>query len=68
MTEKYLKKNFSINFHNKRKGEMNITYGSNKKLLKKINYKKFVSIEIGLKKTIDWYYRFSNKKIFEIYK
>tara|TARA_B100001175_G_scaffold251358_1_gene218693 strand:- start:3012 stop:3983 length:972 start_codon:yes stop_codon:yes gene_type:complete len=68
LTEKYLKKNFSINFHNKRKGEMNITYGSNKKLLKKINYKKFVSIEIGLKKTIDWYYRFSNKKIFEIYK
>ena len=47
---------------------MNITYGSNKKLLKKINYKKFVSIEIGLKKTIDWYNRFPNKKIFEIYK
>ena len=32
----------------KRKGEMKITYGSNKKLMKYINFKKFTNIKDGL--------------------
>ncbi len=47
---------------------MKITYGSNKKLLKKISYKNFIQIEKGLKKTINWYNSFSNKKILDKFK
>ena len=47
---------------------MNVTYGSNEKLLKKIKYKKFTDIESGLKKTIKWYKSFSNKKVLNRYK
>ena len=52
----------------KRKGEMIVTYGSNKKLLKNIKYKKFTSIETGLKKTINWYKKFKNKKSLFLHK
>ena len=41
---------------------MLITYGSNKKILKKLGYKKFTSVEIGLKNTIKWFNSFKNKK------
>ena len=68
LTKKNLNKEFSIKYCKKRKGEMNITYGSNKKLIKKINYKKFISVEKGIKKTIQWYKSFPKKKLFETYK
>lgn len=60
--KKYNKKLPSIKFLPKRKGEMLITYGSNKKILKKLGYKKFTSIEMGLKNTIKWFNSFKNKK------
>tara|TARA_B110000027_G_C16122379_1_gene304065 strand:+ start:5886 stop:6857 length:972 start_codon:yes stop_codon:yes gene_type:complete len=68
LTKKYLKKDFAIDLLRKRKGEMNITYGSNKKLLSYINCKKFTSIEDGIKKTIKWYKKFPQKKLFTNYK
>jgi UDP-glucuronate 4-epimerase len=68
LTKKYLKKDFKINFLRKRKGEMKITYGSNKKLLDYIKYKKFTSIEDGIKQTIKWYKNFPQKKLFTTYK
>tara|TARA_Y100000590_G_C15707321_1_gene1009100 strand:- start:1141 stop:2112 length:972 start_codon:yes stop_codon:yes gene_type:complete len=68
ITKKILKKNIKIRLKRKRKGEMNITYGSNEKLLKKLKYKKFTEIESGLKKTIKWYKSFSNKKVLNRYK
>ena len=67
-TKKSLNKNFSIKYFKKRKGEMNITYGSNKKLIKEINYRKFISIETGIRKTINWYKRYPKKKLLDIYK
>ena len=68
ITKKILKKDIKVNLKKKRKGEMNITYGSNKKLINQINYKNFTSIEKGLKKTIEWYNSFSNKKFLNNYK
>ncbi len=53
----------NIKYFKKRKGEMNITYGSNFRVKKDINYKNFVSIEAGLAKTISWYKLFKFKKI-----
>jgi len=68
ITQKILKKNIKINFKRKRKGEMNITYGSNRKLINLLKYKKFVKIERGLKKTIKWYNSFSKKNVLNLYK
>ena len=68
LTKKYFKKDFKIDFLKKRKGEMKITYGSNKKLLEYINFKKFTSIEDGIKQTIKWYKKFPQKKLFTTYK
>ncbi len=45
-----------------RKGEMKKTFGDNKLLKKTINFKKFTSIETGVKKTLDWYIKFKNKE------
>ena len=47
---------------------MLVTYGSNKKLLKSIKNIKFTKIEIGLKKTINWYKNFKNKKSLFLHK
>ncbi len=63
ITKKILKKNLKINYKRKRKGEMNITYGSNQKIIDKLKYNKFVKIENGLRKTINWYNAFPNKNI-----
>ena len=68
ISKKILNKNIKINLRPERKGEMKITYGSNKKLLKNISYKNFIQIEKGLKKTINWYNSFSNKKILDKFK
>ena len=37
------------------KGDVIKTYGSNKKLIKEIKFKKFTSIESGMKKFIEWF-------------
>ena len=68
LIKKYFKINQLIRFKEKRKGEMLITYGSNKKLLKHINYNKFTPIETGLKKTIIWFKKFKNKKSLYLHK
>ena len=64
--ESILKKN--INKKLREKGEMKITYGSNKKLKKYINFRKFTKISHGLKKTITWYKNFKYKELLEIHK
>ena len=43
---------------------MKITYGSNKKLIKYIKYKKFTKIKDGLNETIKWFEGFKNKNLF----
>ena len=48
-----------IKFKPKRKGEMLKTYGSNKKLLKEFGKKKFTKFEIGIKKTIKYFKKYS---------
>ena len=46
-----------------RNGEMKKTYGDNKLLKQTINFKKFTTIENGIKKTLDWYKKYNNKNI-----
>ena len=65
---KYLKVKLSIILKKKRKGEMNITYGSNQKLKSVIGKFEFTKIENGLKKTVDWYKLFKHKKLVDIHK
>ena len=66
--ENLLNKKIPINSLPKRQGEMKITYGSNKYLLKFINFKNFTSINHGLRKTINWYKKFKYKKLLELHK
>ncbi len=66
--ENLLNKKFLINSLPKRQGEMKITYGSNKYLLKFIDFKKFTTINEGLRKTINWYKKFKYKKLLELHK
>jgi UDP-glucuronate 4-epimerase len=66
--ENFLNKKILINKLPKRQGEMKITYGSNKYLLKFINFKNFTSINHGLRKTINWYKKFKYKKLLELHK
>jgi UDP-glucuronate 4-epimerase len=66
--EIFLNKKILINSLPKRRGEMKITYGSNKHLLRFINFKKFTSINEGLKRTINWYKKFKYKKLLELHK
>jgi UDP-glucuronate 4-epimerase len=61
--KKYSKKNTNIILKPYRKGEMIKTYGDNRLLKKIINYKKFTSIDFGIKKTVKWYSNFKNKDI-----
>lgn len=63
-----LKTSFKISYKPKRKGEMVITYGSNSKLLKLFKNKNFTEIDVGLKKTILWYNKYSKKSFLELYK
>lgn len=46
-----------------RKGEMIKTYGDNRLIKKTIKFRRFTSIESGIKKTIKWYSNFKNKKL-----
>ena len=48
-----------IKFKPKRKGQMLKTYGSNKKPLKEFGKKKFTKFEIGIKKTIKYFKKYS---------
>ena len=66
--ETLLDKKILVNNLPKRRGEMKITYGSNKHLLKFINFKKFTSFKDGLRETINWYKKFKHKKFLELHK
>ena len=66
--KKFLKRSFKIKYFPKRKGEMLVTYGSNENLLKFINFRKFTTFNIGLKKTINWYKKYPHKNYFELHK
>ena len=68
LVKKYLKKSFKIKYFPKRKGEMLITYGSNKNLLRFIKFRKFTTFNVGLKKTINWYKKYSHKNYLELHK
>ena len=64
LVQNILNKKIRLRFEPKRKGEMKITYGSNKKLIKYIKYKKFTKIKDGLNETIKWFEGFKNKNLF----
>lgn len=66
--EKFLNKKIKIRRKPKRKGEMEITYGSNIYLKKFIKIKNFTNIYFGLKKTIEWFNKFPKKNLFNLYK
>lgn len=65
---KILKKEILVNRKPKRKGEMDITFGSNNKIKKFIKIKKFTKIFNGLKETIGWYNNFPKKNLFNLHK
>ena len=60
--KKILKKNIKIKFMPRRNAEVLKTHGSNKKLVFFFKYKKFSSLEYGLKETIKWFDFYKNKK------
>lgn len=68
MFKSIFNKSFKIRYKPKRKGEMEITYGSNLKLLKLLKNKNFIKFNVGLKRTILWYKNYSNKSFLELYK
>ena len=57
-----LKKDFKISYKKKRKGEMKKTFGSNNKVKKYINFKKFTNIKKGIDESIEWFLNYSKKK------
>ena len=65
---KILKNKISVNKKPKRKGEMDITFGSNSEIKKFVKIKKFTKIANGLTATIDWYNKFPKKYLFNLYK
>ena len=64
IVQNILNQKIRLNYERKRKGEMKITYGSNKKLIKYINFKKFTNIKDGLNETVKWFQDFKNKSLF----
>ena len=60
---KISKKKCKIKLQPYRKGEMIKTFGDNSKIKKYINFKKYTNINYGIKKTVEWYFNFKNKKI-----
>ena len=68
MFKSILNKSFKISYKPKRTGEMEITYGSNSKLLKVLKNKNFIKFSTGLKRTILWYKNYSNKSFLELFK
>jgi len=63
LVQDILNKKIKLKYEHKRKGEMKITYGSNKKLIKYIKFKRFTSIKYGLITTIKWFEEFKNKSL-----
>ncbi len=63
LVQNILKKKIKLQYKNKRKGEMKITFGSNKRLIKYIKYTRFTDIKNGLNETIKWFKEFKNKKL-----
>ena len=59
---KLTKKRILIDYLPRRKGEMIKTFGDNKKLKKTLNNIKFTKIEVGVKKTFNWYNNYKYKK------
>jgi UDP-glucuronate 4-epimerase len=59
---KILKKDIKIKMMPRRNAEVLKTHGSNKKLIKFFNYKRFSSLDYGLKKTIKWFNAYKDKK------
>lgn len=66
--KKKIKFKSKVFYFPKRKGEMQVTYGSNKNLLKNIKKFKFTSINTGLNNTINWFENFKNKEFLKIHK
>ena len=66
--EKLLDKKINFKRKPKRKGEMEITYGSNTNLKKFVKINNFTNIYFGLKKTIEWYNEFPKKNLFNLHK
>ena len=64
LVQNILNKKIKLRYETKRKGEMKITYGSNKKILKYINFRSFTEVEDGLNETIKWFNKFKNKNLF----
>ncbi len=64
LAQSILNKKIKIRYAFKRKGEMKITYGSNKRLIKYIKFKKFTAIKDGLNETLKWFKEFKNKSFF----
>jgi len=60
--KKISKKNIKMNFMPRRNAEVLKTHGSNKKLITFFNFRKFSSLDFGLKKTIRWFNSYKNKK------
>jgi UDP-glucuronate 4-epimerase len=66
--EKLLNKKISVNMKPKRVGEMEITFGSNNKLKKYTKFQNFIPIKTGLKNTLEWYKKFKQKSLLDLYK
>jgi len=60
--KRILKKDIKIKLMPRRSAEVLKTHGSNKKLINFFNFKKFSSLDYGLKKTINWFITYKNKK------
>ena len=59
---KFSKQSCNLLMKPKRKGEMIITSGDNSHLKQTINFKKFTTVEMGIKKTVSWFVKYKNKK------
>ncbi len=66
--DKYNLKKSKVEKKPLRKGEMIKTYGNNYLLKKYVKFKKFTSIEAGVKKTVRWYINFKQKQILQFRK
>ena len=62
LIKKITKRNLDYNLLPRRKGEVNKTHGSNKKLKQILNLKKFTSFDDGITKTYNWYKNYKYKK------
>ena len=61
LINKFYKKEKLVIYKKRRKGEMIKTFGDNRYLKKIIKKRKFMNIEKGIIKTINWYKDYKNK-------